>query len=229
MQLPEACRPNLVSKTYQRLLFEQNEPEGLCGWTLLYRIFTDAMLGLPPNVPLQLKSMLLSDYAIEVNDIRANATQQWAEKSSRKDLVDFCASGRSMFLRHLLQGRLVDEYSQGGAPDETMNTPAVAPAPTATPAQPSAVDPIFINDPWARKQVKPQSTRWEDLTIEQDHHFTCAGTALTQVHRLQLTTQRAGLVLTTKQHLAELAKIKPSGPLAFLMPATDKSAHSRAI
>ena len=214
-------------------LFVTIEPEGLCGWTLLHRIFNEALLGLPPSVPLQLKSMLLSDYAIEVNDIRASATQHWGEASLDRALTDFCNTGRTMFLHRVLQGRLVSEYSQGGAPDEARVPPAGIPPgqpaqASTTVAQTSPVDPIFINDPWSRRQTKPQSTRWEDLSIDADHPFTCGGVALQQVHRLQLNTQRAGLVLITKQHLAELSKIKPSGTLAFLLPSADKSTFGDA-
>ena len=129
-----------------------------------------------------------------------------------------------LFLHRMMQGRLAQHYSQGGARDDSTNTDNSQPAAAST--QP--IDPVFVNGPWARKQVKPQSTRWEDLVVVDDHPFSSNGVVLQQVHRLQLPNQRQGLVMTTKQHLAELTKISPAGTLAFLLPAADKAVFGDA-
>ena len=87
------------------------------------------------------------------------------------------------------------------------------------------VDPWLASDPWAKKNIRPVQSKWEDLVIQDPLPFVNKDDAsLKQSHHLQLGPGRGGIVLSTKVHLAEISKIPVSADLAILIPATDAGA-----
>lgn len=99
---------------------------------------------------------------------------------------------------------------------------------TSTGGQPAASAPkdkpdfLWRNDPWLKKSSKPSQARWEDLTLQSPIPFHGTdGRPMVQTHRLQVSQAQAGIVLTTKQHVSELAKSAGSLDFALLVPTVD--------
>lgn len=64
--------------------------------------------------------------------------------------------------------------------------------------------------------------RWEDLQLLAPIPFQGSDTRpMYQTHRLQVTQARAGIVLTTKQHISELDKVTDQLEFALLIPTVD--------
>eukprot|EP00913_Durusdinium_trenchii_P002801 g2592.t1 len=68
---------------------------------------------------------------------------------------------------------------------------------------------------------------WEDLSLGKTHPFHDeTGTQLDQLHRLQATGHNGGIVLATKQHLAELIKLGTKQTFVALLPQLDDASKA---
>ena len=106
-----------------------------------------------------------------------------------------------------------------------VTSPKQAPNPSQPSSGPPAgkQDPVWLNDPW-KKSAKTSQARWEDLQLQAPIPFYGTDTKpMLQTHRLQVSQARAGVVLTTKQHIAELLKFADKLDLALLVPTIDGS------
>ena len=195
-----------------------NTPPNACGWTCLLHLFQRFGVDFPLPTVQQHLALVLSPHAELVNAIRALALRQWNHDFVPPALISFAQSALVLSINSILDGRIVTDYASGGSPD-AKSPPAVPPPPQ--PAQGSA-DPWLKKDPWQLKTK--QQTRWEDLLLADDHPFVGENqTKVQQTHRLQITANTGGLVLTTKAHLQELSLTRCKKPLGAILPAIDSS------
>lgn len=85
------------------------------------------------------------------------------------------------------------------------------------------MDILVQNDPWLRKGPKATQSRWEDLNLQDPIPFLGADGKPKQVHRLQVSQSRAGVVVATKTHFGDLIRAAGSLDLAIVIPTTDGS------
>ena len=194
----------------------------MCGWSLALELFQRFNVDfLMPAVIHHLR-LVLHPHAALINEIRALAIRQWQHDLVPQALISFGQSSLIVFICKLLEGRCVPDYGTGGGGDAK-----------APPAQASTDKPQVSPDPWLKRDPwqKPKSqTRWEDLLLADDHPFTAEPQQkLVQVHRLQVSANKGGLVLTTKQHLQELSQTRCKQPLAAIIPAIDTNAKNVEI
>ena len=210
-----------------------NVPNGLCGWDLILQIYIRFQVQTPETDPTQLLALNLTTEAQLVNSIRSTMRAHFSHMTTHQECCDFAQKARVLHLLRVLAGNFPMQYNHGGAKDiENPDGKHKNTTQHTQKAQQAVVDPLFVNDPWAsaRKQARPPQTRWEDLTLPNDHPFqnTANKLPLEQLHRLQHTTNRVGIIMSTKQHLADITKVPTPGPLAVVLPSADKAAFGDA-
>ena len=196
-------------------------PAGLCGWVLLCQVFSVLQIPGFYAMPTATEIFSNSPHADSVCELRSLAHAEW-DNAAPADLAWFCKTARDFFIVKILEGKSSTFFNHAGAPSKDAAMPEAK-------AKQAVQDPLFVNDPWARKQPRTQSTKWEDLLLPTEHPFVNAGgTKIGQTHRLQLQAKPEGLILATKQHLAEISKTIGKNDLAVLLPAADKSSFGDA-
>ena len=195
---------------------------GMCGWYSLFRIFDRAHVQLNKTRADVEQIFAACKQASAITELRNHTDARWTD-DSYPQLAEFCRIARDCFLLRLLEGRGEKAFSHAGAPtkeDAIMKEDK---------SRQAVQDPLFLNDPWARRLPRPQSTRWEDLRLPTEHPFVnAAGSKIEETHRLQLQAKPQGLILATKQHLADISKTTGLEDLAVLLPAADKSTFGDA-
>ena len=194
----------------------------VCGWSCLFDLFN--RFGVACPVPTVEQHLLLVQHrhAETINAIRALALRQWQHDFIPLALITFAQSALVSSLVKILEGRGVQQYASGGAPETKPMQPDSS---TNDQDSPQKLDPWIKRDPWQPKSK--QQTRWEDLQLASDHPFvTDQQKKIPQTHRLQVTATTGGLVLTTKSHLQELAHVRCKQPLGAILPAVDSSMKS---
>ena len=197
-----------------------------CGWACMFQLFQRFQVDLPfPTVEHHLR-LAQHEYAETINAIRAFALRQWHHDFVPPMMIAFAQSALVFSINKILDGRGVQQYDSGGAPD------AKAP-PTEPTAEASSTktdpDPWANRDPWQPAKTK-QQTRWEDLRLTSDHPFVNEKhQRIPQTHRLQITASHGGLVLTTKAHLQELSLMRCRQALGAILPAIDSSIKGSSI
>ena len=187
-----------------------NPPQHLCGWALLFDLYRRFGTLMPMPSPRLLNDLRTSSSAAWHVWIHEAAARQWGD-SIDPMLRSFASSGLLLHLGRIDQGRFPEHYIAGGAV-------------TAAPQTAAAIGPLTIHDPWAKK---PPPSRWEDLSLGKTHPFHDeAGTQLSQLHRLQATGHNGGIVLVTKQNLAELIKLGTKQTFVALLPQLDDSSKA---
>ncbi|CAK9002371.1 RNase H domain-containing protein [Durusdinium trenchii] len=187
-----------------------NPPQHLCGWTLLSHLYRNFGTLMPMPSPRLLNELRTSPSASRYVWIHEAAVRQWGDNIDPM-LRSFASAGLLLHLGRVDQGRIPEQYLAGGAVTAT------------SPATP-AIDPLTVHDPWAKK---PPPSRWEDLSLGKTHPFHDeTGTQLDQLHRLQATGHNGGIVLATKQHLAELIKLGTKQTFVALLPQLDDASKA---
>ena len=146
------------------------------------------------------------------------------------DLIQLAKTTRVCFLHSVLENRIAINYQAAGK-----QTPAGQPAQASNP-DPKGQDPLWIQDPWAKRRSRPQYTRWEDLLLDASHPFQdSANKQIEQTDRYNLRSKRLG-VLATKSTVPELAQIKtlptctnPSSRLGCILTREPCCQSHRAI
>ena len=188
----------------------------MCGWSLALELFQRFQVDFNAPAAVHHLRLALHPHALVINAIRSLALQQWQHDLVPQAMITFGQSAIVLSLCKILEGRGVRDYGAGGG-DESKN-----PAPKASSSSATTVDPWLKRDPW-QSRPRPQ-TRWEDLLLAEDHPFVSEQQKkLNQVHRLQISANTGGLVLTTKQHLQELSQTRCKQPLAAIIPAIDSN------
>ena len=201
----------------------QITPDGMCGWVLLWQTFLRHQIPIPQTAPETILALDLSNYALPINQLRAHMARDMQHVQGMDQCKQMATAIRDTHLSNVITGRIPGQYGHGGAPGQAEDH---ADRENKTQkAQKAVIDPLFVNDPWAKRQNRPTQTKWEDLYLNDQHPFkTTNKQPIAQLHRLQHTPNRTGIILATKQHLPELSKIPSPGPLAVLLPGADKSA-----
>ena len=204
-------------------------PDGLCGWNLLAQLMMRRNVAFPSQSSEHLRLIDLSSQVEQFNRIRAKMRRHLDRIEGHQDSKELAFTIRTWHITRIAEGRWPRQYNKGGAQDSADKAKDKDKENKANKAKKAIVDPLFINDPWAKKQNKIQQTKWEDLHLPQTHPFQDnKGTPLPQLHRLQHAANRQGIILSTKQHLADLTKTQTDGPLAILLPGADKSSYGDA-
>ena len=142
-----------------------------------------------------------------------HANAAWADNADDTSLRKLAFSVRASFLHRILSKPGPAEYMSAGAQD---GDATMSPAPS--PAGP--VDPLSLHDPWA--QAIRQSSKWEDLKLQAGHPFVdSANKAIPQIHRLQASKSRGGVILASKGAIADILKTQPPAPSIIVTPAAD--------
>ena len=213
--------PSNVTITY----VTQVTPNDLCGYALTKDMFERIEAGLP-HVPDQIEQCLrLSQHNNLVARVRQGDQQVWDQSGADDALKEFARRLRTLFLHRVINNDFPHDYFAAGV--EANNAPKspskAAPARAAAPAD--KIDTLWVNDPWKPKSKPKAQARWEDLLLHEDHPFKGAdGKAVDQIHRLQASPWRGGIVLATKSNLQEILHLDPQGyDLAIVLPASDPS------
>lgn len=198
----------------------QSVPQNMCGYAVALDIYERMSVSFPPVSPQLQHTLDVSAYAQPVHDIQNKARQIWDSSTNSEQLKAFADYTRTTFLAKVILNRFPHEYFAGGM--EGSSPASTSPHAAAAPA--AKVDPIWVNDPWKQKgKQKPQQSRWEDLLLSEDHPFKGTdGKAIEQIHRLQASPWRGGIVMSTKAHLADLLHLDPSNhDLVIVLPAAE--------
>ena len=217
--------PAHVSITY----ITQTVPPNLCGYAVLKDILDRMMISVPNVSPRLVQTLSHSRFAGTIARSQRETRAMWDQSSNDREIKAFADRVRTAFLVQIIQNDFPPEYFAGGM-ENKQNSP---PGP-ATPADPSGgatpadmkVDSVWVNDPWKPKiKARPQ-TRWEDLLLIDDHPFKGTnGKPIDQIHRLQASPWRGGIIMSTKSHLPDLLHLDPQDQdVAVLLPASDPSA-----
>ncbi|CAK8987812.1 unnamed protein product, partial [Durusdinium trenchii] len=226
--LPSDVNPQIIAEAFGQLfaVHESNvtfvasdisTPDGMCGWSLLKRLFDRYRIPIP-TVSTQLTHALSeSQFSQLLALILDHANPDWADATEDTSLRKLAFSVRVSFLRRILSKPGPAEYMSAGAQDaDATMTPA---APTTSP-----VDPLSIHDPWA--QAIRQSSKWEDLKLQVGHPFVdSANKSIPQIHRLQASKSRGGVILASKGAIADIMKSQPPAPSIIVMPAADVAVY----
>ena len=152
----------------------------------------------------------------------------WRTNNIHVSCKELAFAIRTLHCVRIVERRYPTQFNHGGAQEDQGKDGAKEKEAKANKAKQAVVDPLFLNDPWAKSARKAQ-TKWEDLELPQTHPFKDAtDTPLVQLHRLQHAANKQGIILTTKQHLADISKIQTKGPLAVLLPGGDKTPYGEA-
>lgn len=209
---------------------EQWDPEGMCGFAILFRMLRRAQIHIGPVGDPQIRVLVAHDLAEQIQDVRNEATFEWLQAGVPPEFLNFAINIRNWFIVRILEGRFPAHTIAAGAANsdqEMQDAQQGAPsAPSTKTSQPAAQppDPWAGGDPWSKKIPRPAQSKWEDLVIQDPLPFVDKDDqVLRQTHRLQLGPSRGGIVLSTKAHLSEIDKIGSPGNLAVLIPASDSA------
>ena len=213
--------PSDVSITY----VNQATPNGMCGYALTKDMFERIDAGLPHVAPQIERCLQLSPHSGLVARVRQGDQQVWDQSGADEVLKEFARRSRTLFLHRVISNDFpYDYFAAGGEGANSPSAPSVvAPAKASSPSD--KVDSVWVNAPWKPKPKLKAQARWEDLLLHEDHPFLGAdGKAVEQIHRLQASPWRGGIVLATKSNLQELIRLDPQGhDLAVVLPAADPS------
>ena len=199
-------------------------PDGLCGWVLLFNIFAAKHVDCPRPPCGTAQVFQISRHRNHLLGATKEAYETWKSLGASSAMLNFCSTARDSFLLRVIEGKVPRCIAHAGAPNESKSDEI-----KEVKAKQAVPDPLFVNDPWARKLPKAPSTRWEDLLIPKENPFVSStGSTMCQTHRLQLATKHEGLTLATKQHLAEISKTPGKGDLAVILPSADKATFGEA-
>lgn len=213
---------NFVAHTMQ-----QYHPAGMCGHQLVFNIYNRLGIQLPTLAVQQYGELQEGKHSAPIGYITQQAVARWHGANAPPLLGDFALHARHWFLLRVTRNKFPDTYIAAGtqtpAPMEvTTATGQTNPQPKAP--QTSQVDILMQHDPWLRKGPKPTQSKWEDLLLQAPIPFVGSdGQPLKQVHRLQVSQSRAGVVLATKTHVSEILRASGSLDLAIIIPTTDGS------
>ena len=212
---------NVIPATAPITYFVETTPPGMCGYVLVKNIFDRATINIPEFSTQQLLRLTLSEHAHRIAVLQREARRVWDRSGASNDLIRFADFVRSSFLLKVISNDFPPDYFAGGMEDANMSPRQSAPA-----APPSTkADPVWVNDPWKAYKPKQQQSRWEDLILAEDHPFKGPdGKPIEQIHRLQASPWRGGIVLSTKSHLPDLLHLDPTNAvLAVVLPAAEPS------
>ena len=201
-------------------------PPGMCGWNLLWQIFARYYVAVPQYSTQITNTFDLTAEATQINRLRARLHTFLNNIDAHPQCKQLANNIRTLHIRRIVEGRISPSYDHGGANDEASASADKAKDKDskATKATNAVIDPLFVNDPWAKKATHAPQTKWEDLELPSGHPFQDKkSTALPQLHRLQNGPNRTGIILATRQHLPEISKTTTKEPLAVLVPGADKS------
>ena len=225
--LPEFVDPQHIADAFARLFAVHTSnvtfvsgdvptPEGMCGWALLGRLFDRYRVPIPSVSRQMTEALFQSQFSQVMHLILDRANEAWADSTDDSSLRRLAFSVRANFLHRILSKPGPAEYLSAGAQDADAN---MSPAPPTTP-----VDPLTVHDPWA--QAVRQSSKWEDLKLQAGHPFVdSSNKSLPQIHRLQASRNRGGVILASKGTIADILKVQPPGPSIIVMPATDVAVY----
>ena len=201
---------------------------GLCGHQLLFNLYQRLGISIQPMSISQHTEIQLGPFSAPAAQIAQQAVQRWHQLRPLPTLMDFAIRARQWLLLRVTRNYIPDKYTAAGtqtpAPMEVSSSPRQAAAKAAPAPGGGKVDILVQNDPWLRKGPKPTQAKWEDLILQAPIPFLGTdGRPLQQVHRLQVSPTRAGVVLATKTHVGELLKHASTMDLAIIIPTTDGS------
>ncbi|CAK9114754.1 unnamed protein product [Durusdinium trenchii] len=186
---------NVIPSSATITYFVQTTPPGMCGYSLVKDMFDRMALTLPDFATQQQLRLTLSEHAPRIAVLQHEARRVWDRSGAANDLILFAGNVRSTFLLKVISNDFPADYFAGGMDDGSGSTLPSAPSAPST-AKP---DPVWVNDPWKAYKPKQQQSRWEDLLLAEDHPFKGPdGKSIEQIHRLQASPWRGGVVLSTK-------------------------------
>ena len=212
---------NVIPATATITYFVQTTPPGMCGYALIKDVFDRMAITLPEFATQQQLRLTLSEHAPRIAVLQHEARRVWDRSGATNDLIMFAQYVRSTVLLKVISNDFPSDVFAGGMEDSNMSPRQSAPSAPST-AKP---DPVWVNDPWKAYKPKQQQSRWEDLILADDHPFKGPdGKPVEQIHRLQASPWRGGIVLSTKSHLPDLLHLDPSNAvLAVVLPAAEPS------
>ncbi|CAK9038730.1 Uncharacterized protein SCF082_LOCUS22747, partial [Durusdinium trenchii] len=197
---------NIIPSSATITYFVQTTPPGMCGYALVKDMFDRMGISVADFAPQQQLLLTLSEHASRIATLQHDAYRVWNRSGANNDLIVFANKVRSAFLIKVINNEFPADYFAGGM-EEVVMTPTFAPSAPSS-AKP---DPVWLNDPWKSYKPKQQQSRWEDLLLAEDHPFKGPdGKSVEQIHRLQASPWRGGIVLSTKSHLPDLLHLDPS-------------------
>lgn len=211
--------------TFVAHTMQQYHPPGMCGQQLVLNLYNRLSIQLPTLALQQYEELQEGPHSAPIGHITQHSVARWFNTNAPPHLRDFALHARHWFLLTVTRNQFPDTYLAAGAqtasPMEVSSaTGTTSPGPTTTHG--GAIDILMQNDPWLRKGSKPTQSKWEDLSLQDPIPFIGAdGKPLKQVHRLQVSQSRAGVVLATKTHVAELLRAAGGIDLAILIPTSD--------
>ena len=207
---------------------QANIPD-MCGYQIVDDIYARLNVRIPPLSVSQEFEFMHTDQTARLTAVWNRACHRYTQTGASAHLQTFAQILKRWLLLRVSRNQFPDQTLAGGAGPETMDT--TSPKRTAQPSAPSkgssskgpeATDFLWNNDPWLKKSGKATQARWEDLLLQDPLPFHGTdGRPMCQTHRLQVTAARAGVVLTTKQHVSELVKLADTLDFALLIPTID--------
>ena len=226
--LPNDANPQSIAEAFGRLFAihesnvtfvasDVNTPEGMCGWSLIKRLFDRYRIPIPAVSKQVIQALSESQFSQVLTLILEHAHAAWADTTDDTCLRKLAFAVRASFLHRILAKPGPAEYMSAGAQDaDATMTPALSPT--------TPVDPLTVHDPWA--QAIRQSSKWEDLRLPIGHPFVdSANKPLLQIHCLQASKSRRGVILASKGAIADIMKVQPPAPSIIVMPAADVAVY----
>ena len=199
---------------------------GMCGHLVIAEIYNRIGIAIPPLSHSQEAELASSPHTDRLMATLHRASHAWTQVNASPQLQTFAQVLRRWLLLRISRNMSPPQTTAAGAQDAMeVTSPKQAPNPSQPSSGPPAgkQDPVWLNDPW-KKSAKTSQARWEDLQLQAPIPFFGTDTKpMLQTHRLQVSQARAGVVLTTKQHIAELLKFADKLDLALLVPTIDGS------
>ena len=204
---------------------QQHHPPGMCGQQLIHALYMRLGIDLPTLSVAQHLELRTGPHSAPILHITQTVVARWHAAGAHPVLRDFALHARHWFLLRVTRNHFPDTYIAAGTQDPVpMDTAGTASAHAKSKATPPTgkVDILTINDPWLHKSAKPTQSKWEDLSFQEPIPFVGGdGKPLQQVHRLQVSQSRAGVVLATKTHVGDLIKAAGTLDLAIIIPTVD--------
>ena len=226
--LPLGAEPQEIALYFGRIMsihpanvtyvvHDADTPEGMCGWSLVKRVFDRFRIPIPEVAMPLVDALSKSQFGQTITSILDNANAAWADSTEDVSLRKLAYAVRNTFLHRILHKPGPPDYLSAG----TTDAHDVTMQPTANVGP---VDPLTVNDPWAKAQH--QASRWEDLKLPSVHPFVdTAQKPVPQIHRLQASKNRGGVILAPKGSVADVLKTQPPAPSIVVMSAGDSSSY----
>ena len=200
-----------------------------CGYQIVDDIYSRLNVRLPPLSISQEFEFMHTDQTSRLTAVWNRACHRYTQTGASAHLQTLAQVLRRWLLLRVSRHQFPDQTIAAGAGNDNMDTSSAEPD-TRTAAQPKSppskaseqTDYLWTHDPWLKKSGKAAQAKWEDLLLQDPIPFHGTdGRSMSQTHRLQVTAARAGVVLTTKQHVSDLVRLADSLDFALLIPTVD--------